>query len=251
MNCRFCNTPLRHTMIDLGFAPPSNALLTNDDLDKPETYYPLRVRVCNSCWLVQTEDFVSQLELFNSDYPYFSSTSGSYLEHAASYANKVIARYGLNENSFVIEIGSNDGYMLKNFKAKGIPVLGIEPTVATAHAARELGIKVRQEFFTEELSRRLPQADLIIGNNVFAHVPDLPDFVRGLQFALKPRGTITLEFPHLLHLIEETQFDTIYHEHFSYFSLRTVCRILSNAALRVCDVEEISVHGGALRVYIC
>lgn len=253
MNCRHCANPLVHTFLDLGFAPPSNAYLSLEDLSKPEKYYPLKVKVCNHCWLVQTEDYAQADELFNADYAYFSSTSSGWLAHAASYAQAMIQRLQLNPSSHVIEIASNDGYLLKNFVAAGIPCLGIEPTASTAAAAEKLGIPVLREFFGEALGQQLAarqqQADLIAGNNVYAHVPDINDFTRGLKAALKPTGTITLEFPHLMRLIEHTQFDTVYHEHFSYLSLYTVQRIFEAAGLRVWDVEELPTHGGSLRIY--
>ena len=255
MKCRHCSTPLHYTFLDLGFAPPSNAYLNLEDLIKPEKYYPLKVKVCTHCWLVQTEDYAQAEELFSADYAYFSSTSSGWLAHAASYAQIVIKRLQLNHNSFVIEIASNDGYLLKNFVDSGIPCLGIEPTASTAAVAEELGIPVLREFFSETLGQQLAanhhQADLIAGNNVYAHVPDINDFTRGLKAALKPGGTITLEFPHLMRLIEHTQFDTVYHEHFSYLSLYTVESIFKTAGLRVWDVEYIATHGGSLRVYGC
>jgi len=255
VKCRHCSAPLEHTFLDLGFAPPSNAYLGSDDLVKPEKYYPLKVKVCEQCWLVQTEDYAQADELFSEDYAYFSSTSTGWLNHAAKYAVEMTRLLRLNPGSLVIEVASNDGYLLKNFVAAGIPCLGIEPTASTADAAEELGIPVLREFFGEQLARRLAssgkQADLIAGNNVYAHVPDINDFTRGLKAALKPTGTITLEFPHLMRLIENTQFDTIYHEHFSYLSLGTVSRIFAACGLRVFDVEELSTHGGSLRIYGC
>lgn len=255
MKCRHCLAELTHTFLDLGFAPPSNAYLTKDDLTKPENYYPLKVMVCDQCWLVQTEDYAQADELFDAEYAYFSSTSAGWLEHAKRYAKKMISDLSLNENSLVIEVASNDGYLLKNFLEKKIPCLGIEPTASTAKAAESLGIPVLQEFFGEELGKQLKQngrqADLIAGNNVYAHVPDINDFTRGLKAALKPGGTITLEFPHLMRLIEFNQFDTIYHEHFSYLSLYTVEKIFSAAGLRIWNIEELSTHGGSLRVYGC
>lgn len=255
MNCRHCQAPLAHTFIDLGFAPPSNAYRTDADLSRPEKYYPLKVMVCERCWLAQTEDYAQADELFSPDYAYFSSTSKSWLAHAARYVDQIIPRLGLHRNSFVLEVAANDGYLLKNFVAAGIPCIGIEPTASTAAAAEKLGIPILREFFGEALGRRLAQegrqADLIVGNNVYAHVPDINDFTRGLKAALKPGGTITLEFPHLMRLIEHTQFDTIYHEHFSYLSLYTVARIFDAAGLRVFDVEELPTHGGSLRVYGC
>ena len=255
MKCRHCGQPLLHTFLDLGFAPPSNAYLTQDDLARPEKYFPLRVRVCDHCWLVQTEDYAQADELFNVDYAYFSSTSQSWLRHAKQYAQEMCERLALGSSSFVIEVASNDGYLLKNFVEMGVPCLGIEPTASTAQAAEALGIPVRREFFGEALALQLAaqghQADLIIGNNVYAHVPDINDFTRGLKAALKPGGTITLEFPHVMRLIENTQFDTVYHEHFSYLSLYTVRRIFQTAGLRIWDVEELPTHGGSLRVYGC
>ena len=255
MNCRHCKTPLQHTFLDLGFAPPSNAYLSLDALGQPEIYYPLKVRVCDHCWLVQTEDYAEADALFTSDYAYFSSTSAGWLAHAKRYASKMIEMLGLDSDSYVIEIASNDGYLLRNFVEAGIPCLGIEPTDSTAEAAEKLGIPVLREFFGEVLGKRLAtedrQADLIAGNNVYAHVPNINDFTRGLKAALKPSGTITLEFPHLLRLIEHTQFDTIYHEHFSYLSLYTVNRIFTAAGLRVWHVEKLPTHGGSLRVYGC
>jgi hypothetical protein len=255
MNCRHCATPLRHNLLDLGFAPPSNAYLTTDDLSKPEKYYPLRVKVCDSCWLVQTEDFAQAHELFDANYAYFSSTSSSWVKHARDYSDHVIERFNLGSNSQVVEIASNDGYLLRNFVSAGIPCLGIEPTTSTAKAAEVQGIPVLREFFGGALAHKLRdqgiRADLIIGNNVYAHVPDINDFTRGLKAALKPNGTITLEFPHLMRLIEQAQFDTVYHEHFSYLSLQTVSRIFTVAGLRVWDVEELPTHGGSLRVYGC
>ncbi len=255
MNCRHCATPLQHTFLDLGFAPPSNAYLTQADLCKPEKYYPLKVKVCTHCWLVQTEDYAQADELFSADYAYFSSTSIGWLAHAASYAQAMTQRLQLNANSHVIEIACNDGYLLKNFVASGIPCLGIEPTASTAAAAEKLGIPVLREFFGEALGRQLAangqQADLIAGNNVYAHVPDINDFTRGLKAVLKPSGTITLEFPHLMRLIEHTQFDTVYHEHFSYLSLYTVSSIFKAAGLRIWDVEQLPTHGGSLRIFGC
>lgn len=255
MKCRHCQAELTLPLVDLGSAPPSNAYLTEQTLHAPEKYFPLRVLVCGQCWLVQTEDYAEADELFSSDYAYFSSTSTGWLAHAANYAEKMTRQLELGQNSLVIEIASNDGYLLKNFVAAGIPCLGIEPTAGTAAAAEKLGIPVMREFFGEQLGKQLAatgkQADLIAGNNVYAHVPDINDFTRGLKAALKPTGTITLEFPHLLSLIEHTQFDTIYHEHFSYLSLYTVERIFKAAGLRIWDVEELSTHGGSLRIYGC
>ncbi len=255
MKCRHCANELKHTFLDLGFAPPSNAYLTRADLSKPERYYPLKLFVCESCWLVQTDDYTQADELFNAEYAYFSSTSSSWLDHSARYAKDMTQRFGLNASSMVIEIASNDGYMLKNFVAAGIPCLGIEPTASTADAAEKIGVPVLREFFGEALGQRLAregrQADLIAGKNVYAHVPDINDFTKGLKAALKPSGTITLEFPHLGLLLEHCLFDTVYHEHYSYLSLYTVARIFKSAGLRVWDVEKIPTHGGSLRVFGC
>lgn len=255
MHCRHCGKSLTHTLVDLGFAPPSNAFLTSLDLNKPEKYYPLKVKTCERCWLVQTEDYARAHELFCKDYAYFSSTSSSWLSHAKHYAKQIKQRLGLNKNSLVIELGSNDGYLLKNFLAMGIPCLGIEPTASTAEVAEQIGIPVLRDFFGEELGQQLAKdgkkADLITGNNVYAHVPNINDFTKGLKAVLKPNGTITLEFPHLMRLIDQAQFDTIYHEHFSYLSLLTACRIFAAADLRVWDVEELPTHGGSLRIYGC
>lgn len=255
MNCRHCANPLTQTFLDLGFAPPSNAYLTTADLTRPEKYYPLKVKVCHHCWLVQTEDYAQADELFSPDYAYFSSTSSGWLAHAAQYAQAMITELDLNNSSHVIEIASNDGYLLKNFVAANIPCLGVEPTASTAAAAEQIGIPILREFFGEALGKRLAaqgkQADLIAGNNVYAHVPDINDFTRGLKVALKPGGTITLEFPHLMQMLAHTQFDTVYHEHFSYLSLFTVSRIFQAAGLRVRHVEQLDTHGGSLRVFGC
>ncbi|HJN97281.1 MAG: SAM-dependent methyltransferase [Gammaproteobacteria bacterium] len=255
MKCRHCGTPLAHTFLDLGFAPPSNAYLSAGDLHKPEVYYPLKIKVCDQCWLVQTEDYAEAGALFTPEYAYFSSTSSSWLEHARLYAEKMVKELALNKDSFVIEVASNDGYLLKNFVAAGIPCLGIEPTDSTADAAELIGVPVLRKFFGEDLGKQLAadgkQADLIAGNNVYAHVPDINDFTRGLKAALKPGGVITLEFPHLMQLLEHTQFDTVYHEHFSYISLHTVNRIVAMADLRLFDVEQLPTHGGSLRIYGC
>jgi SAM-dependent methyltransferase len=255
MRCRHCEKPLQHTALDLGFAPPSNAYLTAEDLNKPEKYYPLRLKVCDRCWLVQTEDYAEADELFTHEYAYFSSTSTSWLRHAKDYCDTITHRLGLSDQSFVVEIASNDGYLLKNFVAANVPCLGIEPTASTASAAEAIGVPVLREFFGEALGKKLAgegkSADLVIGNNVYAHVPDINDFTRGLKAILKPGGTITLEFPHLLRMIQGRQFDTVYHEHFSYLSLWTVQRIFEATGLRVFDVDELRTHGGSLRVYGC
>jgi SAM-dependent methyltransferase len=255
MNCRHCNTPLEHVFLDLGFAPPSNAYLNAADLQAPEQYFPLKLFVCDQCWLVQTEDYSRSDELFTKDYAYFSSVSTTWLAHARSYVEMITTRLGLGADSFVIEVASNDGYLLKNFVASGVPCLGVEPTDSTAAVAEAAGIPVAREFFGRDFAGKLvksgKQADLIIGNNVYAHVPDINDFTAGMKTALKPGGTITLEFPHLMSLIRLNQFDTVYHEHYSYLSLQSVKAIFARAGLRVCDVEQITTHGGSLRVYGC
>jgi SAM-dependent methyltransferase len=255
MNCRHCGTSLKHTLLDLGASPPSNAYLSVDELNQPELYYPLRVKVCTCCWLVQTEDFTKAENLFSESYAYFSSTSSSWLKHAAQYTHDMLTKLSLDTSSLVIEIACNDGYLLKNFIPASIPCLGIEPTHSTASAAEQLGIPVIRKFFTEELGQELAsqgkRADLVIGNNVYAHVPDINNFTKGLKAILKPQGTITLEFPHVLELLDKNQFDTIYHEHFSYFSLYTVHRIFKKFSLRIWHVEQLSTHGGSLRVFAC
>lgn len=254
-SCRHCMSPMPQVFLDLGHAPPSNAYLSPERLNEPEMTFPLRLRVCETCWLVQTEDFAEAEQLFDGDYAYFSSTSSSWLDHTARYTTAMIERFDLGGDSHVVEVASNDGYLLKNFLAAGIPCLGIEPTASTAAVAEALGIPVLREFFGEALGHRLTTeqraADLIVGNNVYAHVPDINDFTLGLAAMLKPEGVVTLEFPHLMKLVELSQFDTVYHEHFSYLSLLTVARIFAAAGLRVFDVEALSTHGGSLRVYGC
>lgn len=255
MNCRHCGRPLEHVFLDLGSAPPSNAYLASADLRAPEMYFPLKLFVCDVCWLVQTEDYARADELFRADYAYFSSVSQTWLDHAARYAETVCRRFSLGSRTHVIEVASNDGYLLRNFVARGIPCLGIEPTASTAAAATASGIPTLCEFFGSDLAARLAregkQADLVAGNNVYAHVPDINDFTEGLARILKPGGVVTLEFPHLLRLIAECQFDTVYHEHFSYLSLQTVMSVFARANLRVWDVERLPTHGGSLRVFGC
>lgn len=255
MKCHHCQTELEHVFLDLGFAPPSNSYLTTAQLRQSEKTYPLKLYVCDNCWLVQTEDNDSGEELFHDDYAYFSSVSKMLLDHAKRYCDGITERLGLTKDSYVIEVASNDGYLLRNFVESGVPCLGIEPTAGTAEVAAGLGIPQLGEFFGEKLGKRLAlegkKADLMIGNNVYAHVPDINDFTRGFKHALKPEGTVTLEFPHLLSLMTWNQFDTVYHEHYSYLSLRTVSKIFEAAGLRVYDVEQISTHGGSLRVYGC
>ena len=250
--CRFCETPLGVTFLDLGMSPLANSNLMESQLNAPEMFFPLHVYVCKTCLLVQLEECSSPDNIF-SDYDYFSSFSDSWLRHAQQYSEQVMKRFDLNASSQVIEIASNDGYLLKNFCGQGIPVLGIEPARNVADVARENGVATLVEFFGEKLAHDLSckgtKADLLIGNNVLAHVPDLNDFVRGLKVLLKPKGVITMEFPHLMRLMAETQFDTIYHEHFSYFSFYTVQNIFAKHGLTVFDVEELPTHGGSLRIY--
>lgn len=252
-HCRFCQTPLSKTFVDLGMSPISNAFLRIDQLDKAEKFYPLHAYVCENCFLVQLEEFEPPEYIFSSDYAYFSSYSESWLNHCQSYAELMIDQFGFNQKSQVIEIASNDGYLLQYFKRLGVPVLGIEPAENVAKVAEEKGIPTWIKFFGVETAKSLEnqgkKADLLIGNNVLAHVPELNDFVAGMRIALKPNGILTLEFPHLLQLMECNQFDTIYHEHFSYFSFLTVEKIFASHGLTLFDVKEIPTHGGSLRIY--
>jgi len=253
MKCRHCSSELKLPFVDLGSAPPSNAFLTEESLHAAEKWFPLRVLVCTNCWLVQTEDFAGRSELFNTDYAYFSSFSSTWLAHAEQYVKDMTERFGLGANSHVVEVAANDGYLLQYVKARKIPCTGVEPTASTAMAARSKGIPIVEEFFGVRLAKEMvaegKQADMTIANNVLAHVPDINDFVAGFALLLKPQGTATFEFPHLLRLIRENQFDTIYHEHFSYLSLTAVNRIFTANGLTVFDVEEHPTHGGSLRVF--
>lgn len=254
MQCRFCNTKLEHLFIDLVNSPASNSFLTQDELNEPETFYPLKVYTCHNCFLVQIEEYKKSDAIFNSDYVYFSSYSTSWLQHAKKYTELMIERFGYNENSQVIEVASNDGYLLQYFKEKNIPVMGIEPTSNTAEVAIGKGIKTITEFFGVELADRLRnhwdvKADLLLGNNVLAHVPDIVDFVKGMKIILSETGVVTMEFPHLVQLVENNQFDTIYHEHFSYLSLFAVKQIFEAEGLEIFDVDELPTHGGSLRIY--
>lgn len=253
MNCRFCKEPLHRKFVDLINCPPSNSFLSAEQLNAPETYYPLAIYACHNCYLVQVDEYMKAKEIFNGDYVYFSSFSKSWVEHARRYVEAMVERFGYNEQSFVMEIASNDGYLLQHFKEKGVPVLGIEPTQNTANAAILKGIPTITEYFgagfAHQLSRRRQKADLVIGNNVLAHVPDINDFVEGLKVALRRSGVVTMEFPHLLRLVEDCQFDTIYHEHFSYLSFTTVKKIFEAHALELFDVEEVPTHGGSLRIF--
>lgn len=253
MNCRHCGQPLHLTFLDLGSAPPSNAYLSEAALRAPEVWYPLRLLVCQHCWLVQTEDHAGREALFSDDYAYFSSFSTSWLAHARSYVEEVRMRLGLDADSTVVEVAANDGYLLQYVREAGIPCYGIEPTASTAAAARARGIEVLQRFFgtqlADELARAGRQADLIVANNVLAHVPDINDFVRGFARLLKPAGVATFEFPHLLRMVQGCQFDTAYHEHYSYLSLTAVHTIFAANGLDVIDVQELATHGGSLRVW--
>ena len=253
MKCRFCDNPLTHEFIDLVNSPLSNAYLDIDQLNEPEIYYPLKLFLCEKCLLVQIDEYKKSTEIFNENYAYFSSYSTSWLAHCRDYVDMIVQRFGYNENSQVIEIASNDGYLLQYFNEKQIPALGIETSMSVARVAIDKGIETLVDFFSEELAKRLVRdkikADLLIGNNVFAHVPDVNDFVRGLKIVLKKDGVITLEFPHLMQLIKQNQFDTIYHEHYSYFSFYTTCRIFEKHALEIFDVDILRTHGGSLRIY--
>ena len=253
MKCRHCHAPVEQEFIDLGTAPPSNAYLGREQLSAPERWFPLRVFVCTSCWLVQTEDYAHHAELFDSEYAYFSSFSTSWLEHARSYVDDMAQRFDLGPASRVVEVASNDGYLLQYVKQKGIGCLGIEPTASTAREARRKGLEVREAFFGVALAEQLcdegKMADLTAANNVLAHVPDINDFTGGFARLLKPNGVATFEFPHLMQLVEHCQFDTVYHEHFSYLSLTAVQRIFERNGLAVFDVEELTTHGGSLRVF--
>ena len=251
--CRFCNEPLENLFIELGNAPPTNSFRTEEQLNEPEVAYPLRVFVCNKCYLVQVDEHKEHNEIFGSDYVYFSSVSKPWLEHCKKYADFIIPNLNLNNKSQVIEIASNDGYLLQYFQEKGIPVLGIEPSSSTAKVAIKKGITTIEKFFGIELAEKIvksgTKADLLIGNNVLAHVPNLYDFVGGLEKILGDEGVLTMEFPHLKNIVEQNQFDTIYQEHYSYFSFNVVKKILNFHELELFDVEEIPTHGGSLRIY--
>jgi 2-polyprenyl-3-methyl-5-hydroxy-6-metoxy-1,4-benzoquinol methylase len=253
-NCRFCQNPLRHTFVNLGGSPISNDFLTLEQLDKAEKFYPLHTYVCDRCFLVQLPEVESREHIFgDGNYAYFSSYSDSWLKHCQEYTDLMVERFGLDRSSQVIEIASNDGYLLQYFQQKNISVLGIEPATNVAAVAESKGISTITKFFGVQTATELveigKQADLLLGNNVLAHVPDLNDFVAGMKLLLKPEGVITIEFPHLLQLITQNQFDTIYHEHFSYFSFFTVERVFAAHGLTLFDVEELSTHGGSLRIY--
>ena len=253
MRCRFCKTELEHVFIDLVNSPPSNSFLTAEELNEPEIFYPLKVYTCHKCFLVQIDEYKKSDKIFDSGYVYFSSYSKSWLKHANEYTEMMTRRFNLTKNSRVVEIASNDGYLLQYFKEKGIPVLGIEPTGNTAEVAKSKGIDTVVDFFgvklAKELSLKNMQADVLLGNNVLAHVPDIIDFVSGMKILLKEGGVITMEFPHLVQLVANNQFDTIYHEHFSYLSFTTVRSIFESQGLHMFDVEELSTHGGSLRIF--
>lgn len=252
-HCRFCDSPLTHVFADLGMSPIANRYLTPDQDNAMEPFYPLRSYVCDRCFLVQIEEFETPQAIF-SDYAYFSSYSSSWLEHSRRYVEQMVDRFKLGASSQVVELASNDGYLLQYFRDRGVPVLGVEPAANVAAVAIERGIPTVVEFFGHAAAERLAaesQADLLLGNNVLAHVPDLNDFVAAMKLLLAPGGVITMEFPHLMRLVEDNQFDTIYHEHFSYFSFLTVRRVFEHHGLRLFDVEEIPTHGGSLRIYGC
>lgn len=250
--CRSCGTTLAHTFVDLGMSPLANSYIKPEQRSRMEPFYPLHVYVCSSCLLVQLEQFSSPHDIF-SDYAYFSSFSDSWLAHAKRYVDMIADRFQLGRDSKVVEIASNDGYLLQNFVARGVPVLGVEPAANVAEVAKQKGVNTTVAFFGEKTARCLVTdgwgADLIIGNNVLAHVPDLNDFVKGLKVLLKPTGLITMEFPHLVQLMEQNQFDTIYHEHFSYFSFLAVEKVFARHGMTLFDVEELPTHGGSLRIY--
>jgi 2-polyprenyl-3-methyl-5-hydroxy-6-metoxy-1,4-benzoquinol methylase len=253
MNCRFCRGPLSHKFAELVNSPLSNAFLTKEQLNESETYFPLTIYACSNCHLVQLDEYKNAREIFNGNYVYFSSYSTSWVAHAKRYVESMIRRFGYNKDSLVVEIASNDGYLLQHFNNAGVPVLGVEPTTNTAQVAIAKGIPTVTEYFTTAFANQLVEqgktADLVLGNNVLAHVPDINDFVEGLKTVLKPTGVVTMEFPHLLRLVEHCQFDTIYHEHYSYLSFTTVQKIFAAHGLELFDVEEHTTHGGSLRIF--
>lgn len=253
MQCRFCKTELTHDFIDLVNSPASNSFLTAQQLNEPETFYPLKVYTCHKCFLVQVDEYKKSDAIFDSNYVYFSSYSTSWLKHAKAYTEMMTKRFGYTKDSLVIEVASNDGYLLQYFHQHNIPVLGIEPTANTAEAAKEKGVDSIVDFFGVRLAKELVakniKADLLLGNNVLAHVPDIVDFVGGMKVILKDTGVVTMEFPHLMQLVDNNQFDTIYHEHFSYLSFTTVKQIFESQGLEMFDVDQIPTHGGSLRIY--
>ena len=253
MRCRFCNTELKHVFIDLVNSPASNSFLTEEELNEPEVFYPLKVFTCHKCFLVQVDEYKKSDKIFDNRYVYFSSYSKSWLKHAQQYTEMMMNRFGVDKQSRVVEIASNDGYLLQYYKEKNIPVLGVEPTANTAEVAKSKGIETVVDFFgvrlAKELASKSLHADVLLGNNVLAHVPDIIDFVGGMKILLKKNGVITMEFPHLLQLVANNQFDTIYHEHFSYLSFTTVKSIFESQDLELFDVDELPTHGGSLRIY--
>lgn len=251
MNCRYCKHHLSHVFCDLQTCPPSNAMVKPNMIQYPETYFPLKVFVCEKCWLVQVDELEKADAIFNEEYTYFSSFSTSWLNHAKTYVDYMTERFGFNQDTLVVEVASNDGYLLQYFKEKNIQVLGVEPSANTAKVAKEKSIETIVDFFGSKLAAEKldSKADLILGNNVLAHVPDIIDFVKGVKIALKPNGVNTFEFPHLCKLIEENQFDTIYHEHFSYLSLTALKSIFEDQGLELFDVQELTTHGGSLRIF--
>ena len=255
MKCRHCNTILTKDLIDLGVCSPSNAYVKKTELNTPKKTFPLRVKICSKCYLVQTEDYTKSKNLFTDDYAYLSSVSKTWQKHCKIFSDKIIKKLSLNSNSFVLEVASNDGCLLKYFHKNKIKTLGIEPTKIAAKLSKKKGINTITKFFDTELAKKLAKkygkADLICANNVFAHVPDINSFVKALKIILSKKGVITIEFPHLLNLVKNTLFDTIYHEHFSYLSLTTTNKIVSKFGLKIFDIEEINTHGGSLRVYLC
>jgi hypothetical protein len=255
MKCRLCGNDIEDIVLDLVNAPPSNAYLRKEQLNNPETYYPLKIMVCKHCWLVQMDEYASSADIFDDDYLYFSSYSTSWVNHARKYVDMITYRLSLSKKSHVMEIASNDGYLLQFFVKKSIPCIGVEPSTSTISAAKEKGVDSIPEFFGTVLANKIvterEKQDLIIGNNVLAHVPNINDFVEGLKIALNTYGTITMEFPHLLNLLRLNQFDTIYHEHYSYLSLSSVKKMFASHDLMIYDVEELPTHGGSLRIYAC
>ena len=254
MRCRYCQTELKYVFIDLVNSPASNSFLTKNQLNEPETFYPLKVFTCDNCFLVQIDEYKKSDAIFNAHYVYFSSYSSTWLQHAKQYAEMMISKFGFNAESKVLELASNDGYLLQYFKEAGISVLGIEPSANTAEVARSKGIETIVDFFgvtlaDELVNHRNIKADLLVGNNVLAHVPDIVDFVRGMKIILTANGVITMEFPHLMQLVGNNQFDTIYHEHFSYLSLYSTKQIFESQGLELFDVDELQTHGGSLRIY--
>lgn len=253
MNCRFCNEPLHNKFVELANSPLSNAFLTEQQLNEAEVYYPLTIYACSKCHLVQIDEYKKATEIFNSEYVYFSSYSTSWVAHAKRYVESMIEKFGYDKNSLVVEIASNDGYLLQHFTSLGVPVLGVEPTKNTAQVAISKGIPTVTEYFTTDFAKQLVaegrRADLVLGNNVLAHVPNINDFVEGLTTILKPHGVVSMEFPHLLQLVEHSQFDTIYHEHYSYLSFTTVQKVFAAHGLELFDVEEQPTHGGSLRIF--